>query len=240
MIIIIIQKGKKYNEFHIKIEEQKKIEQKIHERNLTSLNMNSEQRLTQFKQYIGKLDENVEKNMEYHKQYLHANGKSHHNTSDTNLKNDLEQYSTQIPKHNLLDNKIEEFPSNKDLEEKHLFNDQNNSINSSSNNVFNKHQNSYESDLNKPIINEGNEDHYKNNREQWNANQINSQDYLNRNTRNYQEYYNVKYMLKQVKRDYLNFNKNIIDNRLQHSINMKEEKKRIAEERMKEVIKSYN
>ena len=42
------------------------------ERNLTSLNMNSEQRLNQFKTYIGKLDENVEKNMEYHKQYLKA------------------------------------------------------------------------------------------------------------------------------------------------------------------------
>jgi hypothetical protein len=187
-----LERKKVYEIFIVKIEEQKKIEQKLIERNLTSLNMNSEQRLTQLKQYIGKLDENVEKNMEYHKQYLQANAKSNHNTSDSNIKHEVEQTSLQIPNHNSLESKIDAFSSNRNLEENYQFNDQNYSNNSQSNIVYNKSNknNDYEP---KQLANEGNtcEDPSKIYRDQRIMNQSIPNDYSNKNNRNYQEYYNV-------------------------------------------------
>jgi hypothetical protein len=162
------------------------------ERNMTSLNMNSEQRLTQLKQYIGKLDENVEKNMEYHKQYLQANAKSNHNTSDSNIKNEVEQTSLQIPNHTSLESRSDGYTSNRNLEENYQFNDYSYANNPQSNLIYNKPQinNEYEP---KQLGNEGNtyEDPSKTYKDQRNIHQSIPYEYSNRNNRNYQEYYNV-------------------------------------------------
>ena len=176
------------------------------ERNLTSLNMNSEQRLNQFKTYIGKLDENVEKNMEYHKQYLQANSKFNSNHSDPIQKEEDNINKLYLQSSNGVDserneNKIEI----QSIQNSNIPNSNNDRtpINydiASNNNKdirYNMaYQNSYDQDINKKF--QSNEGNYIDNntlitsqKDQKIINAIPSQEFLNKNNKNYQEYYNV-------------------------------------------------
>jgi len=220
------------------MEEQWKIEQRLNERNLTSLNMNSEQRLNQYKQHIGKLDENVEKNMEYHKQYLQANMKPGHKASHDNSfqreEDNTNQYSNQYlnqAQYNDI-NKNQYQVKNEMIykDDRQIFNDQPNyNARNMQNNQINRQVN-----VNRSVdVNESNKynDFFNFDEKKQNAkinHAISNQDFGQKNSKNYQEYFNAK-------RDILNFNKNMIDNKMKQGEYMREEKRKIVDERLREL-----
>lgn len=232
-----------YNDYfeRKKVDDQKKIEERLKEKALTSLNMNHEQRTNQFKQYIGKLDEKVEKNMEYHKQYMqqeNRNSPKHSREEEKNNSQNSQNNSQQYIPPMVYDeqpepkqSRNEYYPQQQEI--RYTPHQEENKVNNIQRDINRGGGKSFD----QAVIQTPNDDFFNfvDNRSQ-NVPRINhnvsSGEFVHKNNQNYKEYYNVK-------RDYLNYNKSLVENKAKINQDVKDGKRKVADERMKDMEKNH-
>jgi hypothetical protein len=197
-----------------KNEEIKKVEEKVKEKELVTLDFKSEENLNKYKEYISRLNDNVENNMKQYKQFIHENERPTGNLSPMhkiqNKPNFLSYQKNTVSKSQNLNNSQVQSENgisktNPGEYSKKFFNNSSNITNLLSPENF------------KPLfINSQRSD-------------ITNKEYFSKN--NNDEYHDYR----NAKKIFLNYNKEMIDNKERNKANEGEIRKKNNEELMKEV-----